>query len=222
MSWRGGWLGSIARAERVTLRFGRRWLLLGSLAAAVGAACATVPTRLAPTAAPTSLAETEAWQAQAQAMLSDALAALRTFEDFAAYRVSITAGSGQRPPSTLAWDPPRGIDWDSATHISRSLHDRASQLFQAITTSGIEGADWRAQREMADASHDLVDLGDSLRAYRDRVDRLPPGDAASALELLDAAWSRWDAVAARWGTARAESVACGAASTSTAAQQSRA
>jgi hypothetical protein len=141
-------------------------------------------------------------------MLSDALAALRTFEDFAAYRVSITAGSGLRPPSALAWDPPLGADWDNATHVSRSLRDRATQLFQAITTSSIDGVNWRTQRDMADASRDLVDLGDALHAYRDRVDRLPPGDAAGALELLDAAWTRWDAVAARWGTARSEAISC--------------
>jgi hypothetical protein len=153
-------------------------------------------------------------------MLADALAALRTFEDFAAYRVSITADSGLRPPSSLVWDAPGGSDWDNATHVSRSLHDRAAQLFQAITSSSMDAADWRAQREMADASRDLVDLGDALRAYRDRVDRVPPGDAGGALELLDSAWTRWEAVAARWGTARAESIACGTAAS--VAQQTRA
>jgi hypothetical protein len=175
---------------------------------------------VAPTAAPTSVAEIEAWSAAARAMLADALAALRTFEDFAAYRVSITAGSGLRSAASLVWDAPGGTDWDNATHTSRSLHDRATQLFQAITTSSIDSVDWRAQREMADASNDLVDLGEALHAYRDRVDRLPPGDAAGGLELLDTAWSRWDAVAARWGTARAESISC--VTLSSAANQVRA
>jgi hypothetical protein len=143
-------------------------------------------------------------------MLTDALATLRTFDDFAAYRVSMTLDSGQRTASILAWDPPTGTAWDSATSVSRGLRDRANQLFQGITSASVDPGVWRLQRDMAEASHDLMDLGDALHAYRDRLDVVSPGDAAGALELLDAAWTRFESEAPRWGMARAEAIACGA------------
>jgi hypothetical protein len=142
------------------------------------------------------------WQAQGMAMVGDALATLHTFEDFAAFR------AGAKTANSLLWDPPTSAAWDTATHVSRGLHDRANQLFQAITTSSIDPALWRTQRSLADSTHDLVALGDALQAYRDRVDRLPQGDASGATELLDRAWSAWDGLAPRWGLARSEAVNC--------------
>ncbi len=141
-------------------------------------------------------------------MVTDALTTLRTFDVFAAYRVSATPSSGLRLPSMLAWDPPTGAAWDDATHISRGLHDRANQLFVAISTASVDTSLWRTQREMADATHDLINLGDALQAYRDRLDGLPPGDASGPLDLLDGAWTRWDMVAGRWGMSRAELIGC--------------
>jgi hypothetical protein len=141
-------------------------------------------------------------------MLADALATLRTFDTFAAYRASVTPASGLRTPSILAWDPPTGATWDAATHVSRGLHDRANQLFLAISAATVDPALWRTQRETADAAHDLIDLGDALQAYRDRIDWLPPGDTSGALDLLDRAWARWDGAAMRWGMSRGEPVLC--------------
>jgi hypothetical protein len=185
----------------------RRLVLLGGVCAGL-AGCVRIPARDESSDAPATSSETNAWQASALAILGDALATLRTFEDFAAYRVSMTPDSGQRPQASLLWDPPTGAAWDTATRVSRELHDRANQLFQAIATTQIDSSLWRTQKDMADASHDLIDLGDALRAYRDRIDRTAPGDAGGALDLLNAAWTQFDAVAARWGTARSEAVAC--------------
>jgi hypothetical protein len=157
-----------------------------------------------PGAEPTSTAVTE-WQGQGVAIVGDALATLRTFDNFAAYRASL---SGSKTANSLVWDPPTSVAWDAATHVSRGLHDRANQLFQAITTASIDPALWRTQRGLADATRDLIQVGDALRAYRDRLDRLPPGDASGANELLDRAWGLWDAAAPRWGLARTEAVNC--------------
>ena len=48
-----------------------------------------------------------------------------------------------------------------------------------MTTTRIDASLWREQRQLADATHDLLDLGDRLGAYRNRVDVLPPGDAGT-------------------------------------------
>jgi hypothetical protein len=185
----------------------RRRVLLALLVAGASSACLPFgPARLVPTA--TSSALTDNWRASAIGMVTDGLNTLRTFEVFAAYRVSETTSSGLRQPSMLAWDPPTGAAWDNATHVSRGLHDRANQLFAAISTASVDGSLWRTQREMADATRDLLDLGDALQAYRDRLDGLPPGDASGPLDLLDRAWTRWDAVSGRWGVSRGELIIC--------------
>ena len=176
--------------------------------ALIAAACARVSPRVSATPAP-SPPEFEAWNAEARGMLSDVLIALRTFDVFQAFRVGSAADSGNRLASELAWDPPTGSAWDDATHVTRGLHGRAEQLLLTITNAQIDPNLWREQRDLASASHDLLDLADALGAYRDRVDRLPPGDAAGALELLDVAWGRYEAVAARWGLGRAEVIGCG-------------
>ena len=184
----------------------RRRVLLALLAAGAASACAPGGPPQEPTPQPASSALTTSWHASALAMMTDALTTLRTFEVFAAYRVSVTPSSSLRLPSMLAWDPPTGAAWDDATHVSRGLHGRANQLFVAISTASIDPTLWRTQREMADAAHDLIDLGDALQAYRDRLDGLPPGDASGPLDLLDRAWTRWDAAAERWGTSRSEPI----------------
>ena len=186
----------------------RRQFVFGSLVALAAGACVRVAERAAPPPTPTARPELHGWTAQAQAMLSDALETLRTFEVFAAYRVSITPDSGLRFASELTWDPPTGAAWDSATHIARSLHGRADQLFQAVTTAQIEQSVWREQRSLADAIYELRVVGDALVAYRDRIDALPPGDASGALTLLDMAWTQWEGTAARFGISRSEPIAC--------------
>ena len=93
--------------------------------------------------------------------------------------------------------------------MARGLHGRSEQLFLSISTRQLESADWRNQRDWAQASHDLLDLGDALNAYLERVNRLPPGgDGTSSWGLLDAAWAHWHANAANWGVSRAELIGC--------------
>ena len=140
-------------------------------------------------------------------MLSDALRSLRTFDVFAAYRIS-RGESSLKLASELAWDPPSSSAWDEATHVTHGLHGRADQLYQAVTTAQIEESLWREQRTLAAGAHDLLDLGDALGAYRNRIDGLGPGDASGALDLLDRAWSQWESTAARFGVSRSESISC--------------
>jgi hypothetical protein len=186
----------------------RQFLVAACVTAA--AACGRVPAPPARPTSPASTPELDAWRAQASAILIDALDTLRTFEVFAAYRVAGAPPSDFRPPSTLAWDPPAGAAWDEATHLARGLHGRTDQLVQAITNAQIDPSLWREQRALADQVHDLLDVGDALRAYRDRIDRVPPGDAVSAWSLLDRAWLQWEAAAVRFGLSRSEPIGCAA------------
>jgi len=171
-------------------------------------ACLRVAPRAAEPGAPTSTPELDAWNAEAHGMLTDSLDALRTFDTFAAYRVSSAAESSSRTAAALAWDPPTGAAWDEAIHVSRGLHGRADQLFQNVTTGHVDPSLWREQRALASATRDLFDLGDALVAYHDRIQVSPPGDASSALGLLDGAWSQWEVVAGRFGLSRGEPIAC--------------
>jgi hypothetical protein len=188
----------------------RRRFLAGTLLAVIGSGCARVAERVPAPPGPTATPELDAWRTEAQAMLKDALRTLRTFDEFAAYRVSVTASSGMRSPSELVWDPPTGQAWDDATYVARGLHGRADSLFQAITTAHVDPSVWRDQRSLAELVRDIGDVGDALAVYRNRIDRLPPGDASGALSLLDAAWKQWETVAASVGMARAEDVGCSA------------
>jgi hypothetical protein len=137
-------------------------------------------------------------------MLGDALETLRTFEVFVAFRVGNATGATQ-----LGWDPPTASAWNEATHVARGLHGRAEQLFLQVSTSQVDPAYWRQRREFAEATNDLLELGQALAAYRTRVDFLAPGgDGTAAWDVLDSAWARFDAAANRWGFSRAEPVAC--------------
>ena len=184
----------------------RRSFLAGAIASLAVSACGRVPAPPTRPAAPSLTPAFDAWRTQAFAMLNDALETLHTFEAFAAYRVATAESSDLRPASTLAWDPPTGTAWDNATHVARGLHGRADQLVQAITTAQVDPDLWRERRVLADQVHDLIDVGDVLGAYRDRVDRIPLGDASSAWALLDRAWLQWDAAAARFGVTRFEHI----------------
>jgi hypothetical protein len=153
-------------------------------------------------------AEFDGWNQEAKGILSDALQTVRTFDVFQAFRVSTATHSDVRLGAELGWDPPTSAEWNEATHVSRGVHGRAEQLFQAVTTARIDPNAWREQRAVADATRDLIDLAAALGTYRDRIDSLPPGDASSALAALDSAWSQWEAAAARWGVSRAQMIDC--------------
>lgn len=185
----------------------RRALLY--LALSFGLACTRVTERAQPPPAPTSMPELDGWRAEVQAMLGDGLQTLRTFDVFAAYRISVTSDSGRRSANELVWDPPTGMEWDAASHIARSLRGRADQLMQAISNTQVDARIWREQRLLADVVHDVGRVGDALAAYRDRLDGLRPGDASGALELLGEAWDKWEQIAGRIGVSRAEAVGCG-------------
>jgi hypothetical protein len=188
----------------------RRSLLTKLLLSALGlgaAACARSGAAPPATAVPPP-ADFDAWNTEAHGILSDTLQSLRTYDVLHAFRVTAAADSSTRPGSELVWDPPTSAAWDEATHVTRGVRPRAELLFQAVTTARIDTNLWREQRTLADATHDLVDLAESLGAYRDRVDVQSPGDPLGALGLLDKAWVQWDAVAARWGMSRSESMPC--------------
>jgi hypothetical protein len=186
----------------------RRALLL--LAVSFGAACTRVEERAVPPPTPAFTPELNGWRAEVQAMLTDGLQTLRTFDVFAAFRVSVTPDSGRRSANELVWDPPSGMEWDAAGHVAHSLRGRADQLMQAISNTQVDASIWREQRLLADVVHDVGRFGDALAAYRDRLDGLRPGDASGALPLLDDAWAQWEQVAVRAGLTRAEAISCGA------------
>src|SRR5216683_302588 len=185
----------------------RRLFLISCVAATATASSRTAPRPPAPTAVVLP-AEFAGWNQEARGIISDGLETLRAFDVFQAFRVSTAAQSSMRLGAELAWDPPTSATWDEATHVTRGLHGRAEQLLQSVTTTKIDPSLWREQRKLADATHDLLDLGEALGAYRNRLDVLPPGDAANALGLLDQAWARWDTAAAHWGIGRAEPIEC--------------
>jgi hypothetical protein len=181
---------------------GRRGVL-AIAAALIAAGCARISPR-APEPTPVASPDLDTWNRELRGMLADALESLRTFDAFQAFRVGAAPESGVRLASELAWDPPTTSAWDSATHVARGLSGRAAQLFAAATTVQIDPSLWREQRAMAAAAHAAMDLGNALAAYRDRVDRLPVGDGAGALPLLDAAWTHFDALADAWSAGRGE------------------
>jgi hypothetical protein len=191
---------------------GRRVFLISSLALSAAACTQAAPRPQAP-AAVTLPAEFDKWDQEARGMLSDGLETLRVFDAYQAFRVSTAAQSSTPLGSELVWDPPTSAAWDEATHVTRGLHGRAENLFQSVATTHIDPNLWREQRKLAEATHDLLQLADRLGACRNRIDVLPPGDAASALGLLDRAWTHWDIVAARWGVGRAEAISCPSSAT---------
>jgi len=182
----------------------RRDLLLVSATLLAGA-CVQPPERLSQTTPSSLPPEFDAWNREAMGMLSDALNALRTFDVFMAYRVT-TAASNSRTPHDLDWDPPNSADWNEATHVVQGLHARADQLFKAVTSAHLDPSLWREQRALDENVHTLLDLGVILATYRERLDTLPPGDAASVAGLLDRAWAQWTDCAARWDLSRAEPI----------------
>jgi hypothetical protein len=138
----------------------------------------------------------------AQAMLSDALRTLRTFEVYVAFRT----GGAQ---AALAWDPPSSAAWDSATATARGLHAHADQLMAQLTMASVDPTLWREQRALAQTAHDLGLLGEALQAFRDRADRLPAGEVMGSVSLLDSAWTKWDALATQFGLSRGDAIGCG-------------
>lgn len=184
----------------------RRRELLGLFVAFAAAACVKPADRPSGTPAATP-PEFEAWNREAQAILSDALDTLRTFDIFMAYRLT-TPASSSRTPFDLDWDPPQSSAWNEATHVAQGLRGRADQLFQTVSGARIDASLWREQRALADAAHALLAVGDALALFRAQLDALPPGDAGSVSGALDRAWALWTDGAVRWGLGRAEAISC--------------
>jgi hypothetical protein len=186
----------------------RRFALI-SLISAAAWACKPVAQRPGNTPPDERPAEFKRWESEARSILSDGQSTLRTFETFAAFRVASAERSERRSEADLAWDPPTGVAWDEATHVARGLHGRSEQLLQSVSTALVDQSAWRLQRDLADATSGLLQLGSALNSFRDRIDRLGPGtDGTQAWDLLDRGWALWDASASRWGVSRAELIPC--------------
>jgi hypothetical protein len=175
--------------------------------AALASACVKPAERPTPTPQASLPPEFDAWRREAQAILSDALDTLRTFDILMAFRVTLPA-SNSRTPNDLDWDPPTSGVWNEATHVAQGLSGRADQLFQTVSTARIDASLWREQRQAAEAVHTLVDLGAALATFRVRLDGLPSGDANSVNDMLDQVWARWTDAAERWGLSRSEAIGC--------------
>lgn len=203
---------------RPTVPVTRRQLLSGlaiGSAALLSAACGT-SVNPRPTPVPSNLTpEFTAWDQEIHGMLMDALATLRTYDTYQAFRVAGDSQSSRRGAAELAWDPPSMAAWNEATHVTGGLRNRAEQVLNSISASSAraDSSLWRERRAFADNVHELLGLGERLAAYRARLDVLAPGDASGALGLLDQVWAQWDTAAAPWGLARAESIACARAGT---------
>ena len=186
----------------------RRSLLLGALAAAA-TSCVRPRPRAEP-ASPTSFAEGEAWNDEARGILRAALEVLRTFDTYAAYRISAAESSLLRSSWEFRWDPPSALAWEAATEGVERLRERAARLHGAVATSLPDPTLWRERRALADATLLLRDMSDALGSYRSRVNRIPPeGDGSGALLLLQWAWELWSQAADHWGVSRFETITCG-------------
>src|SRR5437588_12874581 len=117
--------------------FGRRFFLLSCVAASAAACARIAPRPPVPTAVALP-ADFASWNQEARGILSDGLETLRAFDVFQAFRVSTAAQSSMRLGSEMVWDPPTSAAWDEATHVTRGLHGRAQQLFEAVTTARID------------------------------------------------------------------------------------
>jgi hypothetical protein len=178
--------------------------VLGLLATAA-AACIRPPARQDAPPVDVPAAEAPAWDTEASALLSDAIAALRVCDSYAAYRVSASSPASSGP----IWDPPTGSAWQQTQQLARGFGQRADQLFQAIATSPTAAAPWRDRRALAAGGHELVDMASALSAYLARADHFAPdGDGTGGLDLLKAAWAHWDAGARAWGMERSEAINC--------------
>jgi len=185
----------------------RRGLLV-----AVGALAAAGCTSITPRAhvpSPPTPAEFAPWRREAREILSDALDTLRAFEDYAAFRVSTADESARRGTTDLSWDPPRIAIWSEALHVAEGLGGRADQLFQRAVNTQVDRAAWREQRDIADMAHELVVLGESLKAYRGVIEQLPAlTDGTETWAQLDRLWAQWAANAANWNATRTELIGC--------------
>jgi hypothetical protein len=186
----------------------RRSLLLGSLV--VGAAACVRPRPRTEPASPTSdLPDAEAWNDEARDILRLALEALRTFDAYAAYRISAAESTSLRANWEFTWDPPSAVAWETATQAVDRLSERAARLHGAVASSAPDSALWRERRAFADATFLLREMTDWLAGYRARVDRLAPrGDGSSALPALQRAWELWGSAANYWGVSRFEVITC--------------
>jgi hypothetical protein len=186
----------------------RRSVLLGVLATAA-AACVRPRSRAEPETPTAGLANAQAWDDEARAILRAALGVLRTFDTYAAYRISVAEASSLRSNWEFSWDPPTTAAWGAATEGVQRLRERAVHLHGSVVTSAPDPALWRERRAFADATVIVSEMADALAGYRARVDRLPQdGDGSGALPVLNRAWELWSSAADHWGVSRWELIPC--------------
>jgi hypothetical protein len=199
----------MAGPHRTPPTLGRR-PLLAALAGAVGLACSRPAPRPAPPPTPRDTAALAAWDADAREVLAQALGVLRTFDAFAAYRISRVTASSLRSPRELDWDPPTSAEWAGAQQAAGALNARATSLYQAVATSDLDPALWRERRALAAAARALADMGEWLVRYRDAAAELEPdADGSRALPALGRAWEGWETGSAYWGATTTELIGCG-------------
>lgn len=188
----------------------RRRFVLGVLAAAASA-CIRPEPRATLTPPSGDLEQLERWRAEGRAILQEADPALRTFDVYAAYRLSTAADSvsDARYPGEPAWYPPKKAALQDAMEIADRLQPRGVELHRLVTTSLLDDSVWRERRQLADITIVLADMTDALKAYRDAAGRIAPRtDGSEALPRLLRARARWTAAADGLGVVRYESMGC--------------
>ncbi len=189
-------------------RVRRRSLLLGALAALAGG-CVRPNARVPAPPPSASISEVQAWDAEARAILEQALEPLRTFDTYAAYRIGHVPKSALRSPREIPWDPPSTPAWNQALAGLEPLHTRAAQLYEIVAASTPDESLWRERRALAAATRALSEMTDALLQYRDAIAKLDEdSDGGSALPHLGDAWHNWELSAGRWNVGRAEPIPC--------------
>ncbi len=189
----------------------RRRPFLAGLAALAGATACARPAPPAPAPTPEPWSEPDAWAGLAQGIIRDLRGTLDVFDAYTAFR-----GSDGPPPSSggsdLPWDPPTTSAWLGATAALGDLRARAAALGATIDRSVAPDSRWQERRQRAAAAQQLSTAVDAASEYRQAIDEIPPGArgvGVAAVEALDRAWSLWNACAADWGVAAAETFSCG-------------
>jgi hypothetical protein len=186
----------------------RRSLLLGVLALAA-TSCVRPRARTEAASPTTGLREAAGWNDEARDILRSALEPLRTFDAYAAYRISAAPSSSLRADWEFTWDPPSAVAWETATQGAYRLRARAARLHSTVASSTPDSALWRERRAFADATMLLSEMTEALAGYRARADRVSPhGDGSGALPVLQRAWEMWGSAADHWGVSRFEVITC--------------
>ena len=189
----------------------RRRPFLAGLAALAGASACARPAPAPEPPMPEPWPEPEAWTGEAQGIVRDLRGALDVFDTYTAFRGSDGPPSPSAAPD-MPWDPPTTRAWAGAVAALTDLRARSAALNAKIDRSVAADSRWRDRRQLAAQAQQLSTAIDAAGEFRQAVDEIPVGARGvgpDAVGALDRAWSLWNASAADWGVASAESFACG-------------